>query len=114
MLAVAEPLVAQASEAWLSPASQIVRSASGYRVARTALWAIVPANSKSEMEMDPPRLVLVTKERRIAGGNSVRQRKADVPTNHTPPMPRWQASHAPAANVASGTSSRNRVGRGAM
>lgn len=71
---VAEPLVAHASEARLSPAIQCGRSATvGKAWVMMCLWAIVPASSKSEMDTVPRQLVLVTNSRRTAKGNGLCQ-----------------------------------------
>ncbi len=59
---LAGPLVAQARDAPLSPASHSVCSWTWRVLATsTSLWAMVPASSRSEMEMEPRGLSAVTR-----------------------------------------------------
>ena len=109
MREVEEPLLDQETAARLSLAIQIVRSAMSRWVARIPLWAMTPASSKSEMETVPRGLADVIREAAMCAGNRKRHRTGAAvgskASNHTPPMPKRQASQAPMSEGAVGTSS---------
>lgn len=97
---VADPLVAHATAAWLSPAIQIVRSRTSRVRARTSLCAITPASSKSEIDMVPFGLSGVISAAAMWSGNRCRHRIVGgslgaKASNQTPPMSTWHASQAP-------------------
>ena len=114
---VADPLLAQyATAVRLSLAVQMVRSATPRRDVRTVWYAMTPASSKSEIEMDPRELSAVAKDAVMCTGKRCRQttgaaEKSNA-SNQTPPISLEQTSQAPMSEGgAVGTSSCRRVGR---
>ena len=112
---VDDPLFDQEMVALLSLAIHKVCS----RVSRTqpvttALWATMPANYKSELEMLPVLCFAVIKDEDTVGAEGARHITVARPSgkSQTPPiMPRWHASQAPMVIGAWGASSYKRVGR---
>ena len=106
---VAEPLVAHVSEARLSPAIHRVRSWTWRVSASTALCAMVPASSRSEIEMVPRGCSQVTSSICTLWGKGERHTMGAVEgsnkSNHTPPIPSRQASQDPVSDGATGTNS---------
>ena len=110
-----EPLVAHAKDARLSPAIQRMRSWTCRWWASSPQWAMIPASSRSEMEIVPLQWSAVTRSRCMSWGKGCRQTTGGASgssaSNQTPPVPRQQASHAPRLEGARGTSSMRQVGR---
>ena len=109
---VAEPAVDRVKAARLSLAVQMVRSATGWLDESTSLCAISAASLRSEMESVPVGCAFVTSSRCTVPGKGCRHTSGgDSAPNHTPPIPCWQASHAPMYAGVVGTNLRKRVGR---
>lgn len=110
------PFCCQDSAGVLSVTVPVVRSLVSAKDATTSWCAIVAANSRSELVMEPVGLFQETNCAWMSWEKGARQRMGTtVPSGWgrkaTPPMPLPEASVAPMQAKAVGTNSRSLVGR---
>ena len=111
-----EPFSDHDKAARLSVAIHNVCSATSWARARTFLWAMSSASSRSEIDRVPCGWSLVTSVCWTDEGKRERQSMGCVGAvpvlrNQTPSMPDWQASQKPTNAGVCSTSSCKRVGR---